>query len=166
MTVADPAQPLIGGLAVAIIVANGSDAGRVRAMKDSFEELGANVLVVADRRGPFAQGAAGSGIDAQQRIPLVDPDALDAAIVVGDGDGGSQLVHRADLEVFLERMAAEGKPLGGVAIDEPPVQGMQLLGDGEELEDLVSSIKHQLADRRRATLSIDNELPSAVGEDG
>ena len=114
----DPPQHLLGGLDVAILVAQGSNSEQLHATKTSLEEVGMNVTVVGPDRGAM-RGSRGDGtegvIEVSQRLSLVDPDSFDAVLVIADAEGARQLASTEQARRFLSRMDAEGKPIGAIS---------------------------------------------------
>jgi protease I len=167
----DPPQHLVGGLNVAILVAAGSDSGPAEAIKSALEELGANVAVLA----LAAPGADGQPMAVSQRITHADPDAYDAVVVPGGATGAQQLQASEDMLDFIRGIAREGKPIAAIG------DGSQVLAAaGVEascvltapdaagsVEAFQGELKQLLAARRRDSfLTIGDDTPSAVGEDG
>ena len=200
-----PAQHLLGGLDVAIVVAPGSSADQLEATKTSLEELGVNVLVVGPGRGA-TRGVRGDGredaIEVSQSLGVADPDSFDGVLVIADHEGAKRLAASEPAQAFLARMDAEGKPIGAISEGVLPLltaglareravsapdhlsgvaestgarpagqtltvdHNMVSLKEEAGLEHFNSVLKELLAKRRLATITIGNDTPSAVGEDG
>jgi putative intracellular protease/amidase len=198
----DPAQHLLGGLNVAILIAHDSSLDQVDAARISLEELGVNVTLVGESRAAVRTlRTDGPPEMTRPSLPLsaADADAYDGVVVIASPHGGARLALNEEARAFLVRMDAEGKPIGAVSDGVLPVlsagvgdaelsapahllptaqkAGVVATGDGLTVDaNIVSAasedgmalflanLKHLLAKRRCATITPDNDMPSAVGE--
>jgi putative intracellular protease/amidase len=144
----EPPRPLLAGLDVALLAAPGSDAGRLKAVRDGLEQDGVIVALLAPRQGSEL-GEAGTAL---QSIAVADPDAFDGAVV---STAPGELLRDADVQQFLQRLRAEGKPVAELTLD------------SGALDALLARLKDDLEQRRRNAGATPAETTaSAVGEDG
>jgi putative intracellular protease/amidase len=143
-----PPRPLLAGLNVALLAAPGSDAGQLQAVRDGLEQDGVIVVLLSPRQGSD-MAEAGTAL---QSIAVADPDAFDGAVV---STAPSELVGDADVQQFLQRLRAEGKPVA------------ELTADSGALDGLLARLKDDLERRRwEAGATPAENTASAVGEDG
>lgn len=169
-TETEPPQHLLGGLNVAILAAPGCRADHVWATKQSLEESGVNVQILAASKGPVA----GTDLDAVQAIADADPELFDAVVLPG-GQGAAECLRQdGTARAFIERLAAEDKPITAMGESGPMLvklvdgKGKLLtVGADEGVERFHRELKAMLANRRRERFATESEdQSSAVGVGG
>jgi putative intracellular protease/amidase len=152
----EPAQHLLGGLRVALLVSDSSNPGEVLATRRALEERGVEVTLLSTVRARPIDPPGGAGdasLDVPMTLAAADPEGFDGAAMMADEAGVRMLMDNDDARVFLRRLQDEGKPVARAPA-------------GDALAAFNDQLKAALARRRRKTMSPSDDTPSAMGEDG
>ncbi len=167
----DPAQHLLGGLNVAILIAHDSPIDQVESTRQSLEELGVTVSLLASTRAAV-QTVRDDGspeiIQPSQSLAAADPDAFDGVVVIASPHGGARLALDENVRSFLARMDAEGKPIGAVSDGVLPVMSAGLETDPglSTPEHLRSTAEKAGVETMDARVTVDANVVSAADGDG
>lgn len=152
----EPAQHLLGGLRIALLVSDSSNPDEVLATRRTLEERGVEVTLLSTVRARPVEAPGGSGdasLDVPMTLAAADPEGFDGAAILADEAGARLLTEHEDGKAFLRRLRDEGKPVATAP-------------SGEALAGFNEQLKAALAQRRRKTMSPSDDISSAVGEDG
>ncbi|AXI80567.1 catalase [Peterkaempfera bronchialis] len=110
---------------VAVLAADGVDAGQVAAVREGLAARGVRVEVLAPRDGSV-RAADGSAFAVDRALPTMASVLYDAVVVAGGDESAAALSAEPDALRFVTEAYRHGKPVGGLGA------GVRLLGPGAD----------------------------------
>jgi protease I len=116
---AKPSQPLqtLGGMNIAILVADGFEESEMTAPRHALEEAGALTRIVSLHTGKIhsRRGSdAGADFDAGLALDAADPLEFDALVLPGGAANGERMRDVEQAQAFARAMHDQGKPIAAI----------------------------------------------------
>lgn len=116
---AKESQPIqkLGGLNIAILVADGFEESELTAPRHALEEAGALTRIVSLHGGTIhsRRGAdEGEDFDAGLTLDAADPLEFDALVLPGGRDSGQRISNVQQAQAFVRAMHEQGKPVAAI----------------------------------------------------
>jgi catalase len=107
------AKDTIKSLRIAVLAADGFDAGAYQTVKKALEDKGAHMFLIAKTLGTI-KGANGQQVPVDQSAITTSPVMYDAVFIPGGKESASQLLKQGDARHFVAETFKHGKAIGAV----------------------------------------------------